>query len=82
MLRSRYRRAGAPVLLAFGAGMERGGLHVGLLFISAQLDPLDYVLYDVDTDEQTTVRLPEALLDMPKDRMKTNVVLEVVNGNA
>ena len=78
MLRSRYRRAGAPVLLAFGAGMEREALHVGLLFVSAQLDPLDYALYDPDTNEELVVRLPEALLDLTDDVMKVNVKLEVV----
>lgn len=77
MLASTYRRAAAPVLLAFGHKIEDGRLHAGLLFISAQLDAQPYHLSDPDTNQRVTVHLPRELVDLSDDTMKTNATLEV-----
>lgn len=77
MLLSTYRRAAAPVVVAFGHKTEEGQLHAGLLFISAQLDARPYRLFDPDSGEHVTVRLPEDLLNLSMDTMKTNATLEV-----
>lgn len=80
MLQSRYRRAGSPVLLAFGPESKGDGtMQVGILFVSAQLDRRPYPMYDPDAPDgdQVTVNLPDSLIDRPSDVLKTNVTLEV-----
>lgn len=78
MLQSRYRRAGSPVLLAFGPKLEKERLRVGMLFVSAQLDQRDYELYDPESGEAVKVRLPAGLLDLSTDAMRANVGVEVI----
>jgi hypothetical protein len=77
-MQSRQRRAGAPLLFAFGPKVEDGALRVPLLIFSAQLDPLTYDLFDPD-DPKVAVRvtLPESILDRPRDAHATHVTLEV-----
>jgi len=79
-MQSRQRRAGAPVLHACGPRLDGGGLQVGLLAVSAQLDDLIYDLHEVTTDGERTgepirVRLPPALQDLPEDRWVERVAL-------
>ncbi len=78
MMVSRQRRAGAPLLFAFGARVEGHALRVPLLIYSAQLDPLTYDLFDPDNPEEgVRVRLPDVLLDHHEDAYQVNVTLEV-----
>lgn len=80
MLQSRQRRAGAPLLFAFGARLDEKGrtLRVPLLIYSAELDPLVYDLFDPDDPGRVTrVRLPDILIDHYEDAYRLNVTLEV-----
>jgi len=80
-MQSRQRRAGAPLLFAFGAQeLEDGGaIRVPLLIFSAQLDPLTYDLFDPDEPSAVVrVTLPEEFLDRPVDAHAKHVTLEVV----
>lgn len=78
MMQSRQRRAGAPLLFAFGAQVEEGRVRVPLLIYSAQLDPLTYDLFDPDQPQETVrVRLPSVLIDHYEDAYRLNVTLEV-----
>lgn len=74
VLQSRYRRAGSPVLLAFGHERDGKNLRAGLLFVSAQLDDREYDLFD--SEGVVTVRLPRDLVDLSEDACKLNVTLE------
>jgi hypothetical protein len=78
MMVSRQRRAGAPLLFAFGAQVMEGRVRVPLLIYSAQLDPITYDLFDPDNPEEVVrVRLPEVLIDHFEDAHRLNVTLEV-----
>lgn len=71
LLVSRYRRAAAPVIWAWGTRPGDGILHVAMLYVSAQLDDRAYPLHDVDNPARIpliTARLPAELVELSRDK--------------
>lgn len=64
-------------MIACGVSVSEGTLQAGLLFISAELDPQPYKLFDVDSGERVSVTLPEQYLNLKEDVCKRNIQLKV-----
>ena len=81
LLVSTYKRAGYPVLYAWGARLDGDRIRVPMLYVSAQIDAIAYHLHDPDDAGRTpilTVRLPADLVDLSADKHVQNATLEVI----
>jgi hypothetical protein len=73
VLISTYKRAGEPVIVAFGAVRDGTALRCGLLFVRGGLKQLEFTLFN--EAERLKVRLPETYIKSA-DEYYRNATLE------